>query len=260
MVEADVAVMRQRSNRAALRAALLRCGCTCDNWDAVSITDCQLTRREIEQVVGVAAAQQLLAESPAGAAEVEEPAGATTGALAAAAASKGTQPADPVPAAAKNLSDADSLAAAPALALERSGSVCVAPATGAAAAPAPVAAEQRGQQQQQPSAAAPGAKKAALAASDQAAAMQTDDVDGGTAVAAAVPISVPDAAEKVAPLWTLAAEHIMHAAEAIRKVQAEGAAAPANKLALKDVAADQYEKQLLSEVRCLLVGGLGPAG
>lgn len=256
-----MAVMRQRSNRAALRGALLRCGCTCDNWDAVSITDCQLTRREIEQVVGVAAAQQLLAESSA--AEAGEPAGAN----APAAAPKGTQPADPVPAAAKDLSDADSLASAPALALERSGSVCEAPPTaaigaapaGAAAAAAPAAAEQRGQQQQQPAATAPGAVAAALAASDQVTTMQTDEVDGGTAAAAAVP-APPYAAEKVAPLWTLAAEHIMHAAEAIRKVQAEGAAAPANKLALKDVAADQYEKQLLSEVRCLLVGGLGPAG
>jgi SpoVK/Ycf46/Vps4 family AAA+-type ATPase len=64
----------------------------------------------------------------------------------------------------------------------------------------------------------------------------------GTATAAAA-----GEAAKAQPPWTLRAEHLMAAAEALRKLQAEAAAQP-EKQALRDVAVDQYEKQLLSEV------------
>lgn len=259
---------------------------TCDDWNAVSITDCQLSRKEIEQLVGMAVAEQLAADGPtSGAAEPAAAAGMALDAAAAAAA----------PAA-----DAASPAAA-----QRSGSMEVAPqqpearAAAAAEAASTVDAQPQPQAQQLeliecmghvgdkefhyfapissflaslpmgPGGAPPSREREASATVDEPAAMQTDGdetaapgaagaasaaqpADGtvaqpagegaGTAAAAAA-----GEAGKVQPPWTLRAEHLMAAAEALRKLQAEAAAQP-EKQALRDVAVDQYEKQLLSEV------------
>ncbi|EFN52488.1 hypothetical protein CHLNCDRAFT_32508, partial [Chlorella variabilis] len=141
------------------------------------------------------------------------------------------------------------------VALERSGSVAAAGEPAAASAPAPP-----------PGGAAPAAPReqqpAAAAAAEQPCAMQTDEPEAAAAAAAAPPNASTAAVgpgpagdgdgtvaapEKVVPLWTLRAAYIMAAAEAIRNVQAEAAAVP-EKHALRDVAVDQYEKQLLSEI------------
>lgn len=246
--------MRQRSNRTALRKALARCGCDCDDWDAVSITDCQLARKDIEQIVGVAVAQQVTGEGPPEGMEVEEGA-AKEAAPAPGAAAEMAAPAEGAAAAA----DASAV-----VALERSGSVAAAGEPAAASAPAPP-----------PGGAAPAAPReqqpAAAAAAEQPCAMQTDEPEAAAAAAAAPPNASTAAVgpgpagdgdgtvaapEKVVPLWTLRAAYIMAAAEAIRNVQAEAAAVP-EKHALRDVAVDQYEKQLLSEVcaACWLTAG-----
>jgi hypothetical protein len=239
MVEGDVAAMRQRSNRTALKKALSKCGMACDDWHAVSITDCQLSKKEIEQLAGMAVAEQLAADGPISGA-----------AAAAAAAAAGAAP-EPAPAAAAGSPPA----------AERSSSMDVVPQQ--AEAPAAAAAEAASTIE----ALAGREREASATVDEQPAAMQTDGdeaaapaapgtgsapADGtvqqpaaegaGTATAAAA-----GEAAKAQPPWTLRAEHLMAAAEALRKLQAEAAAQP-EKQALRDVAVDQYEKQLLSEV------------
>jgi hypothetical protein len=221
MVEADLATLRQRSNRTALRRTLTRCGCDCDDWQAVSVADRQLSRSEVEQVVGVAAARQLEAEGP--------PPGA----------------------------DAEQAQQAAASGQDREG-------TGEGACAQPDAAMRERCSSAAPAAAdapvvdAPCGSQRAEAADDQPSDMHMDEAALGTAVARKGSTAAPAAADAAAaaaeptrPPWTLRAEHIMAAADAVRKAAEEAAAQP-ERGALRDLAADQYEKQLLSEVGDLL--------
>lgn len=209
----------------------------CDNWDAVSITDCQLSKKEIEQLVGMAVAEQVSARGAA-----------DSGAAAAAAAVPDTAAAAAAPEAASPP------------AAERSSSMDVAepqPAAPAAAAEAASTVEAPRQL----------AREGSATVDEQPAAMQMDEAEAPAAAAGAAPVAAdgtvaqPAAGEpgEVQQPWMLRAEHLMAAAEALRKLQAEAAAQP-EKQALKDVALDQFEKQLLSEVRCAgggFVAGVG---
>lgn len=294
MVEGDVAAMRQRSNRTALRKALAKCGLHCDDWDAVSIADCQLARKEIEHIVGVAVAQQLAAEGSLATAPC-------TGGDAAAVGQAAEAAGQPMAADAAATEDESGRAGAAGLgpavegasAMERCDSAEA--GAGSTAAGMPAAPVLRRHQVAQPPAAAarqqPGdAASPATAGGDrQPSAMQTDEAEAaaaGLAQATAAGPAATTAAGGVAadvaageelegrlqagaepaatmggggvgaqpgeqgpppPLWTLRAEHIMAAADAVRKLQQEASAQP-EKQALRDVAVDQYEKQLLSEV------------
>lgn len=266
MIESDVSTMRQRSNRTAVRKALGKCGMTCDDWDVINVTDCQLARKEIEQVVGMAVASQLAAESSAAVAGGTAAAEAVA-AVAAAAAAEQQQEA----------SQQDTQAAAGgggggsgegAVAMEHCGSAEQESASAAAQQP-----EEQQQQQavvgpageQQPSVmqlderaaaaaaapAAPAAGALATAASGPAvttaAGGQGCPAAGDTQQAGAAAAVAGEQQEAAGPLWTLRAQHIMAAADSLRKMQQEAAAQP-EKQGLKDVAVDQYEKQLLSEV------------
>ena len=199
MVEGDVAAMRQRSNRTALRKALAKCGLCCDDWDAVSITDCQLTRKGIEQIVGVAVAQQLAAE---GSLAPAPGAGGDAAAAGQAAGGPGEPVAtdapaaggDPGPAAVSEVdAPADGEGAA---AMERCDSA-EAEAGSTAVAGAPAAGMQ--QQEAQPPATAaqqePGdaASPAAADAARQPSAMQTDGVEATAAGAAQATAAGPAA-------------------------------------------------------------------
>ncbi|KAL4422596.1 hypothetical protein ABPG75_008793 [Micractinium tetrahymenae] len=234
MVEGDVCAMRQRSNRTALRKALAKCSLCCDDWDAVSITDCQLARKEIEQIVGVAVAQQLAAE----------------GSLAPAPAAGGDAAAQlqqevQLPAAAVQQPQAEDAASPAAAAEERQPSAMQTEEAEAAAAA-------RAAQPAQATVAGPDVTTAAggVATATAAGTEQEDRLQAGAEPAATVAAGggAGQAADQAPPpLWTLRAEHIMAAAEAVRKLQQEASAQP-EKQALRDVAVDQYEKQLLSEV------------
>ena len=152
MLDADVATMHTKANRVLLRKALQRCGMACDNLEAVVVPDSMLSKREVEQLVGVAAAEQLAAEG------------------------------DEV---------------------------------------APMG-------EQEP----PGAPAAAEAEGPKA-------VEGAAAAGPAGCQQQP---------WPVKAVHLMAAAEAVRRLQAEAAAQTDRATALSQVASDQYEKQLLNEV------------
>ncbi|KAL4449051.1 hypothetical protein ABPG77_007768 [Micractinium sp. CCAP 211/92] len=225
MVEGDVAAMRQRSNRTALRKALLTCGLCCDDWDAVSITDCQLTRKGIDQIVGMAVAQQLAAEGSLPLAPGSQIDATFAGLAAEDAASPAAAGAECQPTAMQT--DEDEAAAA-------------APAQTTAAEPATT------------TAAGPAATTAAggIAADVAAGTEQEGRLQAGAEPAATVAANGggAEAAEREAPppLWTVRAQYVMAAADAVRKVQQEASAQP-EKQALRDVAVDQYEKQLLSE-------------
>lgn len=222
----------------------------CDDWDAVSITDCQLSKKEIEQLVGMAVAEQLAADGP------------TSGGNAAAAGAE----AGPTPDAAAPAAAAADAASPPAVKHSTSMDVVQQAEAPAAASTidAPAARE----------------REASATVDEQPAAMQTDGDEAtappaaGSAPAdgtvaqpaaegagtAAAPAAAGEAA-KAQPPWTLRAVHVMAAAEALRKLQAE-AASQTDKQALRDVAGDQYEKQLLSEVSMLSMlwgGGQGKA-
>lgn len=225
MVEGDVAQIRQRSNRTALHKALAKCGCACDDWDAVSIADCQLSRKDIEQVVGVAVAQQLTADAEAGGTATAGASAAAPGATAAAA----TVAAAPAAAAPREA------VAAAVLERSRSGEEAV-QQQGAAAEVASTVELQR-------QAALP-ARRGSATVDEPPCAMQTDEGDAAAAGEPGVATAAP---------WTLRAEHLMAAAEALRQMQQEAAAQPEKK-ALQDVAVDQYEKQLLSEVGVAVCG------
>ena len=172
---------------------------------------CLCSVQEIEQVVGMAVAEQLAAQEAGEAAP--EPA---TPAAEAAPASKGGN-------------------------AEAAASAEQQPAAAQAGGQQPTAGEQQPMQTDEAEAAADGtiAGPAATTAA------------GGAAAAAAEAVTAPPA-----PLWTLRAAHVMAAADAVRKVAAEAAAQP-DKQGLKDVAVDQYEKQLLSEVRPGVRGSAG---
>lgn len=304
MVEGDVAAMRQRSNRTALRKALLTCGLCCDDWDAVSITDCQLTRKGIDQIVGMAVAQQLAAEGSlplAPGSQID----ATFAGLAAGGPDK------PLATDAPAAEGEPSSAAIPALgaaaqhegaaAMERCDSADAQAGSTAAAGRPAAGTLRQDQEAQQPAAAAQqqpedAASPAAAGAECQPTAMQTDEGEAAAAAPAQTTAAEPatttaagpaattaaggiaadvaagteqegrlqagaepaatvaangggaEAAEREAPppLWTVRAQYVMAAADAVRKVQQEASAQP-EKQALRDVAVDQYEKQLLSE-------------
>ena len=95
-------------------------------------------------------------------------------------------------------------------------------------------------------------------AADDSTAPEASVAAGGGAPAAAAALGPSGGDNQQQQLWTLRAEHIMEAADSLRKMQAE-AAAQQERPALRDLAVDQYEKQLLSEVggklRCA-VGGV----
>jgi SpoVK/Ycf46/Vps4 family AAA+-type ATPase len=78
MTDQDIASMREKSNRAALRKALDKCDVVCEDMGAVKITELALSKKELEQVVGAAVAAALISGSggsidSADAAMVEEP-------------------------------------------------------------------------------------------------------------------------------------------------------------------------------------------
>ena len=216
----------------------------CDDWDAVSITDCQLSKKEIEQLVGMAVAEQLAADGPtSGGAAAAAEAGATPDAAApAAAAADAASP----PAVEGSTSmdvvqqQADATAAVTA---EAAASTIEAPATREREASATVDEQPAAMQTDGDEATAPAA--AGSAPADGTVAQPAAEGPGTAAAVAAA----GEAAKAQQP-WTLRAEHVMAAAEALRKLQAE-AASQSDKQALRDVAVDQYEKQLLSEVSLL---------
>ncbi|GAB4815199.1 hypothetical protein N2152v2_002245 [Parachlorella kessleri] len=185
MVDADVATLRERANRAALRKALSRCGMSCDDMAAVRISDCQLGKKEVEQVVGLAVAEQLAVDS-----DVEPQQAQKTGKQAA---EEAPQPEVSEP--------------------------------HAEAAPQQVVDG--------------GAAEVANVEAEAVAALQPVD---GDAAGEAAPMAVDDEA------WVLKAEHIAVAADAVKKLQAEAAAQPERKGLQDFTTADQYERQLLTEV------------
>lgn len=65
MLEADVASMREASNRALLRSTLSRCGVECLDLDSVVVRDQALTADSIEKVVGWAVAYHLMTSADA---------------------------------------------------------------------------------------------------------------------------------------------------------------------------------------------------
>ena len=216
--------------------ALAKCGMACDDWDAVSITDCQLSKKEIEQLVGMAVAEQLAADGPgSNAAAAADAAGAVPDPAAAAAADAGSPPAAQR---STSMEVVPQQAEASAAAAAEAASTIEAPAARERQASATVDEQPAAMQTDGDEAAAPAA---AGSAPGDGTVVQPAIEGAGTAAAAA------GQAAKVQPPWTLRAEHLMAAAEALRKLQAEAAAQP-EKQALRDVAVDQYEKQLLSEV------------
>jgi hypothetical protein len=235
MVEGDVATMRQRSNRTALSKALSRCGLACDDLDAVDISDSQLGKKEVEQIVGVAVAAQLNAGK--------------TGTAAAAAAAAAAE--TPDVAAAATGADAGQAASGQAAAAAKQQPAAVEAAT-AAAEP----------QEQQPSAmqtddaaapaAAGGAPPAAEAGTGKAPAgeqqEQGKEQQHGQGQGKEQQQQAGQQQQQQQPPWTLQAEHIVAAADSLRKLQQEAASAQPEKQALQEMAVDQYEKQLLSEV------------
>ena len=72
MLDADVATVRERCNRAALKKALLLCGVVCTDLDELRVCDLALTGREVEQVVGAAVASALSSEEGVVMVAVEE--------------------------------------------------------------------------------------------------------------------------------------------------------------------------------------------
>ena len=181
MLDADVACMRERSNRAALKKALATCEVVCSDLEAVKITELALSKKEVEQVVGAAVASALMESSATKPAE----AASETDAVEVA-----SQLATAIPAADdENMKDAI---------VEAEASVV------------PMTIESAIDQPQK-------------------------------AAAAALP-AVP-----IKNLLIVSAEHLTIAAASVQSLRAEAAPVP-EKSVLKDVSADQYERQLLSEV------------
>lgn len=63
MLESDIATMRERSNRAALRALLTRCSMDCPDLDQVVVRDQALGNEAVEKIVGWAMAHSLMEEA-----------------------------------------------------------------------------------------------------------------------------------------------------------------------------------------------------
>lgn len=89
MLDADVACMRERANRAALKKAMAKCEVVCPNLEAVKVTELALSKKEVEQVVGAAVASALM-EPPV---VLAEAAADTAAAAAVVAATTTTKPA-----------------------------------------------------------------------------------------------------------------------------------------------------------------------
>lgn len=60
MLESDIASMRERSNRSAIRALLGRCGMECPDLDEVVLRDQALGSEGVEKIVGWAMAHSLM--------------------------------------------------------------------------------------------------------------------------------------------------------------------------------------------------------
>ena len=213
-----MSAMHTCANRVALRKALARCGLVCDELDEVDISDCALGRRDVEQLVGVAVAEQLAAEEEKGCGAGGAAAGSTSSKQTQAEAARAAAAAEP-DAEAEHMPQDGALGAK------------------AAAAEPPEASLAAAVPDQPAAAAALGAPEVAAAAAAMAA-------------TAAEPIALQQQQHTVAAEapWRIQAKHLVAAAEAVRRVQAEAAPQTDRAAALSSVASDQYEKQLLSEV------------